>query len=83
MTLYGWGYVRNTCISLFRKEMEEKAYRFYIANCLQVITKNTAMASGGNYISKSLNEILNPPKARSKQEIINTLKAKCDRIREG
>ncbi|MEE0982204.1 MAG: hypothetical protein U0K91_10995 [Acutalibacteraceae bacterium] len=49
------------------------------------MTKNTAMASGGNYISKSLNEILNPPKeeTRSKQEIINTLKAKCDRIREG
>ena len=77
--------MRNTCISLFRKETEEKAYRFYVANCLQVITKNTAMASGGNYISKSLNEILNPPKeeTRSKQEIINTLKAKCDRIREG
>ena len=77
--------MRNTCISLFRKEMEEKAYRFYVANCLQVITKNTAMVSGGNYIPKSLNEILNPPKeeTRSKQEIINTLKAKCDRIREG
>lgn len=77
--------MRNTCISLFRKETEEKAYRFYIANCLQVMTKNTAMLSGGNYIPKSLNEILNPPKeeTRSKQEIINTLKAKCDRIREG
>lgn len=77
--------MRNTCISLFRKEMEEKAYRFYIANCLQVITKNTAMASGGNYISKLLNEILNPPKeeTRSKQEIIKALKVKCDKIREG
>ena len=77
--------MRNTCISLFRKETEEKAYRFYVANCLQVMTKNTAMASGGNYISKSLYEILNQPKeeTRSKQEIINTLKAKCDRIREG
>ena len=77
--------MRNTCISLFRKEMEEKAYRFYVANCLQVMAKNTAMLSGGNYIPKSLNEILNPPKeeTRSKQEIINTLKAKCDKIREG
>ena len=58
--MFGWGYVKDFCISLFQKEQEDKAAKFYYAECLRVITENTAKMSGGSYISAKLFDIINP-----------------------
>ena len=48
------------CISLFQKEQEEKAVKIYYAECLRVISENTAKLGGGSYIQAKLQDILNP-----------------------
>lgn len=58
--MFGWGYAKETCISLFQKEQEEKAVTIYYAECLRVISENTANFSGGSYIQGKLKDILDP-----------------------
>ena len=66
--MFGWGYAKETCISLFQKEQEEKAAEAYIAENLRIIGENTAkivmLASSGkcdaSYVSIKLIDILNP-----------------------
>ena len=58
--MFGWGYVRETCISLFQKEQEEKAVKIYYAECLRIMTENTAKMGGGSYIEAKLQDILDP-----------------------
>ena len=69
--IFGWGYVKDVCISLFFIEQEEKAVKIYFAECLRVITENTAKMSGGSYISAKLSDIINPKPAdnRTGEEI--------------
>ena len=53
-------FVRYVCSKL-EQINKEQAYRFYIANAVQMISENTARAvSGGRYISMSLADLLNP-----------------------
>ena len=52
--------MKDFCISLFQKEQEEKAVRIYYAECLRIITENTAKIGGGSYITVKLDDILNP-----------------------
>ena len=52
--------MKDCCISLFQKEQEDKAVRIYYAECLRVITENTAKMGGGSYISAKLADIINP-----------------------
>lgn len=47
-------------MSLFQKEQEDKAVKIYYAECLRIITENTAKISGGSYITVKLSDILNP-----------------------
>ena len=42
MRLFGKGYAIQHCVSLFRKEQEEKAYKIYVTECLKAMTENTA-----------------------------------------
>ena len=58
--MFGWGYVKDFCISLFQKEQEDKAVKIYYAECLRIITENTAKIGGGSYIAVKLADILNP-----------------------
>ena len=58
--IFGWGYVEDFCISLFQNEQEEKAEKIYFAECLRIITENTAKMVGGSYITAKLADILNP-----------------------
>ena len=58
--MFGWGYVKDFCISLFRKEQEDKAVKIYYAECLRIITENTAKMGGGSYITAKLSDIINP-----------------------
>ena len=52
--------MKDFCISLFQKEQEEKAVKIYYAECLRIITENTAKMSGGSYISAKFADIINP-----------------------
>ena len=64
--MFGWGYAKETCISLFQKEQEDKAVRIYYAECLRIITENTAKMGGGSYITVKLDDILNPKQVENR-----------------
>ena len=69
--MFGWGYVKDFCISLFQKEQEDKAAKIYYAQCLRIITENTAKIGGGSYITVKFYDIINPKPVdnRSGEEI--------------
>lgn len=48
----------------------------YIAECLRMITENTAKITGGKYIERSLQDIISPKPQKSADEIVSTIKAK-------
>ena len=58
--MFGWGYVKDFCISLFQKEQEDKAVKIYYAECLRIISENTAKMSDGSYITAKFADIINP-----------------------
>ena len=58
--MFGWGYAKETCISLFQKEQEDNAVKIYYAECLRIITENTAKMGDGSYITAKLSDIINP-----------------------
>lgn len=76
--MFGWGYAKETCISLFQKEQEEKAVRIYYAECLRIMTENTGKMSGGSYIETKLQDILNPKQIdnRTADDIIEGIRNK-------
>ena len=88
--MFGWGYVNDVCIALFKKEQEERAYREYVAECLRITTENTAkiasMIGRGEteckYISVSFDELLHPKpvEQRTADEIINNIQAEFQRL---
>lgn len=53
-------------------QVEDQAFKIYVAECLRVITENTAKMSGGSYISASFADILNPKPVdnRTGEEIV-------------
>ena len=66
------------CISLFQKEQEEKAVKIYYAECLRIMTENTAKMGGGSYIEAKLQEILDPKPVdnRTADDIIEGIRNK-------
>ena len=76
--MFGWGYAKDLCISLFQKEQEEKAVKIYYAECLRAISENTAKFGGGFYIQAKLQDILNPKLTdnRTADEIIEGIRKK-------
>lgn len=76
--MFGWGYVRETCISLFQKEQEEKAVKIYYGECLRIITENTAKFGGGNFVQAKLQDILDPKPVdnRTADDIIEGIRNK-------
>ena len=64
--MFGWGYVKDFCISLFQKEQEDKAVKIYYAECLRIISENTAKIGGGSYITVKLDDILNPKQVENR-----------------
>ena len=76
--MFGWGYAKDLCISLFQKEQEEKAVNIYYAECLRIMTENTAKMVGGSYIQVKLQDILDqkPVDNRTADDIIDGIKNK-------
>ena len=80
----------DVCISLFKKEQEEKAVQYYFAECARITTENTAkMASylshgeaECSYISASLFDMMHPKPQdnRSADEVIEHIGAKLQNI---
>lgn len=66
------------CISLFQKEQEEKAVKIYYAECLRIMTENTAKMGGGSYIEAKLQDILDPKPVdnRTANDIIEGIRKK-------
>ena len=52
--------MKDFCIAVCQKEQEDKAVKIYYAECLRVITENTAKMGGGSYITAKLPDIINP-----------------------
>lgn len=69
LELFGSGYVIDHCVSAFSKEKEierryeeEKLYRYYLTDCLRVITENTAKSAHteASYINNRFQDIIEP-----------------------
>lgn len=58
--------MKDFCISIFQKEQEDKAVKIYYAECLRIITENTAKIGGGSYIAVKLADILNPKQVENR-----------------
>ena len=52
--------MKDFCISLFQKEQEYKAVKIYYAECLRIISENTAKICGGPYMKVKFADIINP-----------------------
>ena len=52
--------MKDFCISLFKHEQEEKATKVYYAECLRIMTENTAKMGGGAYVQLKLADIVDP-----------------------
>ena len=76
--MFGWGYAKDLCISLFQKEQEEKAVKIYYAECLRIITENTAKMGGKLYVQVKLQDILDPKPIdnRTANDIIDGIRNK-------
>ena len=66
------------CISAFLQSRKEQSYQHYVAECLRVITENTAKMGGGSYIQAKLQDILDPKPVdnRTADEIIDIIRKK-------
>jgi hypothetical protein len=81
--MFGKGYVKDFCISLFRKEQEEKAVKLYCAECLRIVGENTAKLCEGSYITAKLSDILDPKptEERTADEVIGNIKEKLNKMK--
>ena len=58
-------------IARFQSQRRDLAYRIYVADCLRIISENTAKVGGGSYITAKFADIINPKPAdnRTGEEI--------------
>ena len=76
--------MKDFCISLFKQEQEEKATKIYYAECLRIISENTAKMGGGSYIQAKLVDMLDPKPVddRTANEIIQGIKDKIEQMND-
>jgi hypothetical protein len=76
--------VKDFCISLFKQEQEEKATKIYYAECLRIISENTAKMCFGSYIQAKLADMLDPKPVddRTADEIISGIKDKIEQMND-
>ena len=55
----------------YQSQQRDLAYRIYVADCLRIISENTAKIGGGSYITAKISDIINPKPAdnRTGEEI--------------
>ena len=47
-------------IARYQSQQRDLAYRIYVADCLRIISENTAKMGGGSYITAKFADIINP-----------------------
>lgn len=75
--MFGKGYIVDYCISLFQKEQKEQSLIYYVTNCLQMITENTAMSVGGKYMTMNYSDLFKEQDNRTAEEIVDDVLEKC------
>lgn len=77
--MFGKGYVTDMCISFFKKENSQ----LYVAECLRIITENTAKMTGGAYMTAKLEDVLYPKPVdhRTADDIIGNIKNKIGKMK--
>ena len=58
-------------VARYQSQQRDLAYRIYVADCLRIISENTAKIGGGSYITAKFADIINPKPAdnRTGEEI--------------
>ena len=46
----------------YQSQQRDLIYRIYVANCLRIMTENTAKQSGGNYMTAEYEDLIKPKK---------------------
>lgn len=61
-----------TISDIIKRQAEEESYKIYTAECLRIITENTAKMVGGSCVSVSFADIINPKPVdnRTGEEIV-------------
>lgn len=76
------------CITFFRKQNNELAYRIYITDALKAIAENTQKMFGGSSMQKRFAEIIRPKDTAEDiedadikaKDIIERIKAKAEKL---
>lgn len=87
MEILGRSYIIQHCVASLKNKGYEKAYKIYVTDALKAITENTAKASanGGMTLSMRYADLISEekPDERTEEDIINNLKAKMLRNKNG
>lgn len=69
--------------TVIKRQNEKSALGVYIADCLRILTENTAKVSGGGYIKMRYGELIHPQpeEERTSEEVVNSIKLKLSKIR--
>ena len=61
-----------TVSDIIKRQAEEESYKIYTAECLRIITENTAKIVGGSCVSVSFADIIDPKPVdnRTGEEIV-------------
>jgi hypothetical protein len=65
-------------IAFFKKEMHEKAYKIYVTDALQLLTKKF----GGEYLKNRFADVVEPhiEETRTAEEVIDDIRNKITRL---
>ena len=74
----GKSYVIENYIAFFRKEMHERAYKIYVTDALQLLTKKF----GGEYLKNRFYDVIEPhiEETRTAEEVIADIRDKITRL---
>lgn len=70
---------------ILKQSCEQEAYKTYVAECMRMITENTAKFAGGRYMSIGFGEMMNPKPVdtRTGEEVIAHMKGILKGLEEG
>lgn len=70
---------------ILKQSCEQEAYKTYVAECMRMVTENTAKFAGGRYMSLSFGEMLHPKPVdtRTGEEVIDHMKNVLAGLEEG
>ena len=78
LELLGSGYVIEHCTLAFLQNKKQQSYQYYIAECLRIISENTAKFGGGSYVQVKIQDVLEPKPVdnRTADDVIESIRNK-------